>query len=144
MNTPVAAWANHGTGELVTVGSDGQVYTLPILEGGKLVATEWLRLGPPLPGSIAARSLGGKIGKFSDAIDDWHNRNTGSPEIVLAAPSDVDAMVDEMRSLRGFTRGKDWRCQVLGIELTPDLSITEGVAVLADRNMKVLGAVSIL
>lgn len=141
--TPVAAWANYGTGEIVMVGSDGQVYTLPVLEGGKLVATKWLRCGPPLPGSQAARTLGGKIAKFTDAIYEWHNRNTGAPEIILAAPTEIDALVHELENLRGFVRPKNPRTEILGIELAPSLSVAEGVAVLVDRNMKVLGAVRI-
>jgi hypothetical protein len=141
--TPVAAWPNHGTGEIVTVGSDGQVYTLPVLDDGKLVASAWLRRGPPLPGSQADRSLGGKVAKFTDAIYEWHTRNTGSPEIILAAPTEIDAMAHELENLRGFVRPKNPRTEILGIELAPSLSVGEGVAVLVDRDMKVLGAVRI-
>lgn len=51
---PVASWPDYGQQQFMAMGDDGQLYALPMLEGGRLIATEWLKMGPPLPGSDAA------------------------------------------------------------------------------------------
>lgn len=49
---PVASWADYGRGIIVVL-DNGQVYRLPFLEDGRLVGTEWLRVGPPVPGTAS-------------------------------------------------------------------------------------------
>lgn len=50
---PIASWPDYGRG-IIVVCDNGQIYTLPVLEDGRLIGTEWLPFGPPIPGSEAA------------------------------------------------------------------------------------------
>lgn len=53
---PVSSWPDYGRSQIVALCDDGQLYALPILEEGKLISTEWLCLGPPIPNTRAALS----------------------------------------------------------------------------------------
>lgn len=46
---PIAAWPDHGNQRVMCMANDGQLYALQMLGGGTLVATEWVKIGPPVP-----------------------------------------------------------------------------------------------
>jgi len=131
----IASWPNYGSGHIVAVCEDGSVYSLPTLDSGMLVATEWLLL---------ATAIGGKqksaIQRFEDALSRYTERSTAEPKILLLSPRDIDRMGQLMREDVRFPMSGGWHMRFNGIELARWLGVEEGTVVVCAADFQVLGS----
>lgn len=87
------------------------------------------------------------------AVMEWQTRNIGNPPIALVSPTTMDAFEEDWRersrmpgvqltpyapAIRSYSK-----CTLLGIELSPDLTVHDGVIVFVGPQWRFMGAIKI-
>jgi hypothetical protein len=139
MKKIVSSWPNYGAGVIVAVAEDGSVFSLPMLEGGRLVASEWIPVAPPVG---TKRKDDDPLIRLENALIRYRTRARQEPKIMALDDREYERLgrLIAGEGAAGSRFSELSRYKFHGIEIVGHLGVEPGVVVVCDENFKLLGA----